>query len=69
MIATNPCASAADFCQNFCEEMNGPYLLSFLLPADRQTTEKCLVLGVGTEMSDPSQKFGVAFSPLPCFCV
>lgn len=37
--------SSSDFCQVFQEDMNGLYLLSFLLTADREKAERCFVSG------------------------
>lgn len=39
-------ASAADFCQIFNQEMDGLYLLSFLLTGDRVKAEQCFVSGL-----------------------
>src|ERR1700719_907468 len=39
-------ASKADFHQIFDEDMNGLYLLSFLLTADREKAEQCFVSGL-----------------------
>ena len=39
-------ASSADFHRIFNEEMEGLYLLSFLLTADREKAEQCFVSGV-----------------------
>src|SRR5713101_7949003 len=41
-----PYASKADFGQIFHEDMNGLYLLSFLLTADREKAEQCFVSGL-----------------------
>src|ERR1700688_4703604 len=41
-----PYASSADFRQIFDEDMNGLYLLSFLLTADREKAEQCFVSGL-----------------------
>src|SRR5258708_27899721 len=41
-----PYASSADFRQIFHEDMNGLYLLSFLLTADREKAEQCFVSGL-----------------------
>lgn len=38
-------ANSDDFCRIFDEDMNGLYLLSFLLTADRGKAERCLVSG------------------------
>ncbi len=38
--------SSSDFCQVFQEDMNGLYLLSFLLTADREKAEQCFVSGL-----------------------
>ena len=42
----SPYASSADFHQIFEEDMNGLYLLSFLLTADREKAEQCFVSGL-----------------------
>ena len=39
-------ASSADFCRIFREDMNGLYLLSFLLTADPEKAEQCFVSGL-----------------------
>jgi hypothetical protein len=39
-------AVAGDFCRIFAEDMNGLYLLSFLLTADRVKAEQCFVSGL-----------------------
>lgn len=41
-----PYASSDDFRLLFEEDMNGLYLLSFLLTADRETAEQCFVSGL-----------------------
>jgi hypothetical protein len=41
-----PHASSTDFRQIFDEDMNGIYLLSFLLTADREKAERCFVSGL-----------------------
>jgi hypothetical protein len=41
-----PYATNADFCQIFSGEMNGLYLLAFLLTADREKAEQCFVSGL-----------------------
>jgi hypothetical protein len=41
-----PYASRDDFRRIFDEDMNGLYLLSFLLTADRETAERCFVSGL-----------------------
>lgn len=41
-----PYATCADFRQIFDEDMNGLYLLSFVLTADREKAEKCFVSGL-----------------------
>jgi hypothetical protein len=38
--------SGSDFCQVFQEDMNGLYLLSLLLTADREKAEQCFVSGL-----------------------
>ncbi|MFY9740492.1 MAG: hypothetical protein WA252_02750 [Candidatus Sulfotelmatobacter sp.] len=38
--------SSSDFCQVFQEDMNGLYLLSLLLTADREKAEQCFVSGL-----------------------
>jgi hypothetical protein len=42
----DPYASSADFCRIFEEDMNGLYLLSFLLTADHAKAEQCFVSGL-----------------------
>ena len=42
---TTQYANGADFCRIFDEDMNGLYLLSFLLTADRGKAEQCFVSG------------------------
>ena len=39
-------ATGSDFCRIFKENMNGLYLLSFLLTGDHVTAEKCFVQGL-----------------------
>lgn len=39
-------AQREDFCRIFHEDMNGLYLLAFLLTADRETAEQCFVSGL-----------------------
>src|SRR3979411_1415809 len=39
-------AVAGDFCRIFAEDMNGLYLLSFLLTANRVKAEQCFVSGL-----------------------
>ena len=41
-----PYANSADFRQVFDEDMEGLYLLSFLLTADREKAEQCFVSGL-----------------------
>lgn len=41
-----PYASQTDFCRIFEEDMNGLYLLAFLLTADRKKAEQCFVSGL-----------------------
>jgi hypothetical protein len=43
---STPYASSADFCRIFDEDMNGLYLLSLLLTADREKAEQCFVSGL-----------------------
>jgi len=43
---TTPYASSDDFRRIFDEDMNGLYLLSFLLTADREKAEQCFVSGL-----------------------
>ena len=43
---STPYATSANFCQIFREDMNGLYLLSFLLTADRDKAEQCFVSGL-----------------------
>src|SRR5271163_1925974 len=38
--------TSGDFCRVFQEDMNGLYLLSFLLTADREKAEQCFVSGL-----------------------
>jgi hypothetical protein len=45
-----PYASKADFCRIFYEDMNGLYLLSFLLTGDREKAEQCFVSGLGNSV-------------------
>ena len=42
-----PYASSSDFQRIFHEDMNGLYLLSFLLTADHEKAEQCFVSGLG----------------------
>src|SRR6201987_3988223 len=42
-----PYAAAADFGEVFTEEMHSLYLLSFLLTADKDKAEQCIVGGLG----------------------
>ena len=42
----NPFATREDFIQVFHEDMNGLYQLSFLLTADHEKAERCLVAGI-----------------------
>jgi hypothetical protein len=42
----SPYASKGDFCRIFEEDMNGLYLLSFLLTADHSIAEQCFVGGL-----------------------
>jgi hypothetical protein len=44
---TTPYATAADFVETFNEEMRSLYLLSFLLTADHDTAEHCLIAAMG----------------------
>jgi hypothetical protein len=41
-----PYATGNDFCRIFQQEMNGFYLLSFLLTGDREKAEQCFVSGL-----------------------
>jgi hypothetical protein len=41
-----PYASSDDFCRIFYEEVDGLYLLSFLLTGDREKAEQCFVSGL-----------------------
>jgi hypothetical protein len=41
-------AAAADFGEVFTEEMHSLYLLSFLLTADKDKAEQCIVGGLGS---------------------
>jgi hypothetical protein len=43
---STPYATSANFCRIFEEDMNGLYLLSFLLTADREKAEQCFVSGL-----------------------
>jgi DNA-directed RNA polymerase specialized sigma24 family protein len=43
---STPCATGADFCRIFRENMNRLYLLSFLLTGDQSMAEKCFVRGL-----------------------
>src|SRR5215469_16234861 len=43
---SSPYASRADFCQIFQINMNGLYLLAFLLTADQSLAEQCFVGGL-----------------------
>lgn len=40
-------ATVADFCKTFNEEMHSLYLLSFLLTADHDKAEQCLISAMG----------------------
>jgi hypothetical protein len=42
-----PCPTVADFLRAFNEEMHSLYLLSFLLTADHDKAEQCLVFAMG----------------------
>jgi hypothetical protein len=46
IVRPTPYASSDDFQQIFSEDMNGLYLLSFLLTADREKAEQCFVSGL-----------------------
>ncbi|MHB8215036.1 MAG: hypothetical protein ACYDDS_03055 [Candidatus Sulfotelmatobacter sp.] len=46
MTGPTPYASNADFRRIFDEDMNGLYLLSFLLTADHEKAEQCFVSGL-----------------------
>jgi hypothetical protein len=46
ITTSTPYASSTDFGQIFDEDMNGLYLLSFLLTADREKAEQCFVSGL-----------------------
>ncbi len=46
-------AVAKDFCRIFEQEMNGLYLLSFLLTSDKDLAEKCFVGGLGDSVGNP----------------
>jgi hypothetical protein len=46
-----PYAVKADFCRVFSEDMNGLYLLSFLLTADRDKAEECFTSGLEVSMN------------------
>jgi len=43
---TTPYANGADFCRIFVEEMDGLYLLSFLLTGEHSLAEQCFVHGL-----------------------
>jgi DNA-directed RNA polymerase specialized sigma24 family protein len=43
---STPYASSDDFCRIFNQEMDGFYLLSFLLTGDREKAEQCFVSGL-----------------------
>ena len=47
---STPYASSDDFCRIFNQEMDGFYLLSFLLTADREKAEQCFVSGLEDSM-------------------
>ena len=53
---STPYATGANFCRIFEEDMNGLYLLSFLLTADREKAEQCFVSGL-EESVDASPVF------------
>jgi hypothetical protein len=46
IIRPKPYATAADFCQIFCEQMNSLYLMSFLLTADREKAEQAFAFAL-----------------------
>jgi hypothetical protein len=46
VTAATQYATSADFSQIFHDEMEGLYLLSFLLTADREKAEQCFVSGI-----------------------
>lgn len=46
-------AAARDFCRIFEQEMNGLYLLSFLLTADKDLAEECFVGGLQDSAGNP----------------
>jgi hypothetical protein len=46
ITAATQYATSADFGQIFRDEMEGLYLLSFLLTADREKAERCFVSGI-----------------------
>jgi DNA-directed RNA polymerase specialized sigma24 family protein len=48
---STPYAVGADFCRAFKEDMNGLYLLSFLLTADRDKAEECFTSGLEDSMN------------------
>ena len=45
-------AISSDFCRIFAEDMNGLYLLSWLLTADPKKAEECFVSGLGDCVED-----------------
>jgi hypothetical protein len=45
-----PYASSSDFCRIFHQDMEGFYLLSFLLTGDREKAEQCFVSGLEDSM-------------------
>jgi hypothetical protein len=46
ITSPTPYASSDDFCRIFYEEVDGLYLLSFLLTGDREKAEQCFVSGL-----------------------
>lgn len=47
---STPYASSNDFCRIFSQEMDGFYVLSFLLTGDREKAERCFVSGLEDSM-------------------
>jgi hypothetical protein len=49
--SSTPYAVRADFCRVFADDMNGLYVLSFLLTADRDKAEECFISGLEGSMN------------------
>src|SRR5260370_6941386 len=47
IVSAGPYATAADFKQIFCEDVNSLYLLSLLSTGDPEKAEECFVEGIG----------------------